>query len=108
MGCSALTSVDGLSNVTSIGSYAFSNCTSLTSVDGLSNVTSIGDYAFLNCSALTEFVLSVSAPPQLGNGAFNSMTFSIYVPDASLDTYRTATNWSAYASRIHPMSELNH
>ena len=107
-GCSSLACVDGLSNVISIGNSAFQGCSSLACVDGLSNVISIGNYAFYYCTSLTKLVLSVSAPPQLGDSAFNSTTTNIYVPDASLDTYRTATNWSNYASRIHPMSELNH
>ena len=107
-GCTSLASVGDLSSVTSIGGNAFRGCSALTSVGSLSSVTSIGNGAFLGCAALTEFVLSVAAPPQLGTNVFHNTNFSIYVPDAALEAYRTATNWSAYAARIHPMSELNH
>mgnify|MGYP000472681990 CR=1 FL=1 len=29
----------------------------------------------------------------------------IYVPDDSVEAYKTATNWSNYADRIRPISE---
>lgn len=32
-------------------------------------------------------------------------TTNIYVPDALVDSYKTATNWSKYAEQIHPLSE---
>jgi hypothetical protein len=30
----------------------------------------------------------------------------VYVPDTLVDSYKTATNWSAVAHKIKPMSEL--
>lgn len=30
---------------------------------------------------------------------------NIYVPDALVESYKTATNWSTYAEQIHPLSE---
>ena len=30
----------------------------------------------------------------------------VYVPDDMVDTYKSATNWSTYASQIKGMSEL--
>lgn len=32
-------------------------------------------------------------------------TTDIYVPDALVESYKTATNWSKYAEQIHPLSE---
>lgn len=32
-------------------------------------------------------------------------TTNIYVPDALVESYKTATNWSTYAEQIHPLSE---
>ncbi|MBR6046885.1 MAG: leucine-rich repeat protein [Bacteroidaceae bacterium] len=45
-------------NVTSIGSYAFSECSNVTSVTIGNNVTSIGENAFSNCSGLTSVRIS--------------------------------------------------
>lgn len=75
------------------------------------NITAIGNYAFLNCSKLKEVILRAITPPTLGSEAFNgtpiaSGTGTIYVPDASVEAYSTATNWSQYSSRIKGISEL--
>lgn len=42
-------------------------------------------------------------PPTLENSIQSGPT--IYVPDESVETYKTATNWSSYASKIKPISE---
>lgn len=46
-----------LSNVETIGSYAFSECTMLKTIN-LENVTSIGGYAFSECSKLQEVAVT--------------------------------------------------
>ena len=90
-------------SVTSIGDYAFRNCTSLTSVTIPNNVTSIGDYAFYFCSKLAEVYCKPTTPPTLGGSSVfdsNASDRKIYVPSASVNAYKTATNWSEYADRI--------
>ena len=46
-----------LSNVTSIGEWAFYGCSALSSVGELRSVTEIGNYAFYECPSLTLRVL---------------------------------------------------
>ena len=105
-GCSGLTSIDIPSGVTSIGSSAFTNCYGLTSIDIPSGVTSIGGYAFKYCGSLTSVTVEATTPPTLGTNAFsyNASGRKIYVPSASVETYKSATNWSDYASDIEPIS----
>ena len=100
--CISLKSVDIPNGVTSIGSYAFYNCRALTSVTIPSSVTSIGDYAFRYCNSLTSVTVEATTPPTLGTDVFNNTTADlvIYVPAGSVDTYKSASGWSAYASRI--------
>lgn len=100
--CRSLTSVDIPSGVTSIGNGTFNQCRSLTSVDILSGVTSIGGGAFYYCSGLTSVTVRATTPPTLGTNVFLSTHNSlvIYVPSESVNAYKTATNWSTYASRI--------
>lgn len=100
--CSSLTSLDIPSGVTSISSAFCYSCTSLTSVNISSNVTSIGNQAFQYCSGLTSVIISAAAPPSLGSSAFSNVNSNckIYVPSGSVNTYKSASGWSTYASMI--------
>lgn len=98
--CKALTGVIIPENVTSIGGNAFYGCSGLTSVIIPENVASIGGYAFYGCSGLTSIQVNPTTPPTGGSAMFNNTTAPIYVPAASVDDYKTASNWSTYASRI--------
>lgn len=99
--CTNLTSIVIPNSVTSIGDYAFGDSTNLTSVTIGDSVTSIDSNAFKGCSELTSVTINRTTPPTLGSSAFNNTNdCPIYVPSASVDTYKAATNWSSYASRI--------
>ena len=94
--------------LTSIGNYAFSQCSNLTSVE-FPVATSIGSYAFYQCSNLTSVILrNTSQVATLTNtNAFDSAPNAIiYVPDALVNDYKAASNWSTYADRIKGLSEL--
>ncbi len=108
--CSALTSVD-LPAATSISGSTFRSCSKLTTVN-LPAATSISDGAFYQCSALTsvalrntEKVCTLSNTSAFTYTPIASGTGYIYVPDALVDQYKAATNWSAYAAQIKPLSE---
>ena len=100
--CDSLTSVTIPSSVTSIGIQAFSGCDSLASVTIKDGATGIRDYAFYWCEALQSVTVEAIIPPVIGTGVFsrNHPNSVIYVPSESVETYKTATNWSTYASRI--------
>lgn len=102
--CSALANVD-IPSVVNIGPHTFYKCTSLGVVE-LLVVTGIGNAAFHSCTNLQSVIVRTSTPPTLGSNVFYGSTCPIYVPDASLEAYKTATNWNSYADRIHPLSEI--
>ena len=85
-------------SLTEIKNEAFYKCTSLTSVT-LGNITSIGNTAFYGCSGLTSITIKATTPPTLGHSVFDG-SYPIYVPAQSVDTYKSASGWSTYASRI--------
>lgn len=91
-----------LYDVESIGEKAFLSNTYLTSAIIPDNITSIGNSAFSGCSSLESVTVLSTAPPTLGTSVFNSTSSNlvIYVPAESVDTYKAATNWSSYASKI--------
>ena len=101
----SITSATFKNNTVSISPNAFAQCTSLTSIVIPNSVTSIGYNAFSGCSGLTNITCNATMPPTLGNDAFlTTNNCPIYVPSASVNTYKEASGWSKYASRIQAMS----
>jgi hypothetical protein len=107
--CYSLTSISIPEGVTSIGTYAFCSCHSLTSINIPANVSSIGNSAFSSCYSILKYVFNRTTPPSLASTSvftnINSIT-KIYVPDASVTAYKTASNWLTYADYIYPISEM--
>ena len=101
-GCSSLTSFTIPDNVTSIGKEAFSGCSSLTSITIPYGVTSIRQEAFNKCSSLMYVYCKPTTPPKGGSNMFNSNASGrkIYVPTASVETYKSASYWIDYKSSI--------
>ena len=76
------------------------------------NVNAIYRHAFDHCHSLATIVSLPTAPPSLANvDAFlnNASGRKIYVPFSEdhsiLDSYKSATNWSSYASVIFELNE---
>lgn len=100
--CSALSSVTLGNTVTEIGTTAFYKCDSITSITIPSSVTNIGGNAFTSCSNLISITIQATTPPTLSSVPFenNAEGRKIYVPSASVDTYKAAEVWSYYANDI--------
>lgn len=102
--CTSLTSITIGNGVTSIGGNAFNGCKSLTDITLSNNITTIGNKAFLNCSNLATITFKASTPPSLGMMALYNVV-KIYVPSNSVDTYKSASDWSNYTDKIFPIEE---
>ncbi len=90
--CSGLTSVTIPNSITNIEISAFANCTGLTSITIPNSVTSIGDYAFKGCNGLESIISLPNTPPTVSSSSFPNDVI-VYVPNASLDSYKSSTNW---------------
>jgi hypothetical protein len=101
LGCSDLTSIEIPNSVTNIESGAFTNCTSMTSITIPNSVTNIRFCAFYYCTSLISITCEATTPPTIEDEVFNDTNnCPIYVPTGTVNTYKAATKWSRYASRI--------
>ena len=89
-------------DLTEIGWAAFGLCTSLISVTIPDSVTTIGEAAFAECESLTSVYCKATTPPAGGDNMFsgNAVGRKIYVPASSVNAYKSAEYWSAYADAI--------
>jgi hypothetical protein len=108
-GCSTLSSIDIPDSVESIGDLAFASCSNLISIEIPGSVKSFGNKVFTLCTGLTSvFVLAINPPTTSGIGFFyDTNDCPIYVPNESVDAYKSATGWSDYANRIQGISVIN-
>ena len=100
---SAIRKVTSLGSITSLSAAMFEQCTNLIEVTIPITCATISVSAFYGCTALESIVCNPTTPPVLNSVIPNQST--VYVPDESVDAYKSATNWSKYAGRIKPLSE---
>lgn len=89
------------SSVTTINDSAFNSCYSFATLTIPSSVTSIKANAFSSCYGLGEIHFTSATPPTVSaSSAFSGLNTDckIYVPTASLDTYKSATNYPSASS----------
>ena len=119
--CSALTSIKIPGTVKTVGMCSFQDCSGLASLELAEGVQKLGSSAFQNCSALTQVTLPASltevgirvfdghgpsivftslatTPPAHSGGSplgeVDGVT--LYVPQGSLNAYKTAFGWRDY------------
>lgn len=114
--CDSLTEVS-FPSLRDIGNNAFRSCLGLSEVNlemDLPQMGYIRALAFNNCAKLAKLILRNSKVVYTlsGTNAFTNTPIKksgegyIYVPDDLVDSYKTATNWSTFATQIKPLSEL--
>ena len=85
-----------------LGIDAFVNCNNLTSIELPASLTEIRLTAFYSCSKLASITCRAKTPPSLGTAAFENCDAltAIQVPAESVEAYKQAYAWSAYADKI--------
>ena len=96
-----------------IENEAFSSAVCLTHITIPASVVSIGSKAFEGAGyqhdgtgdGMTDITFLSSTPPSISSDTFDNMVSDcpLYVPAEAVDAYKSATNWSRYASRIQAM-----
>ena len=113
-------SITTLPNVTSQGfnkyNYVgvFTLCTELEVAILPETMTNISAHAFSGCKKLNYLILKSDTPPTLSSVSGIGLDTPIYmrgggyiyVPDASVETYKSATNWVNFSDVIKGISEL--
>ena len=96
-GLSAIQEIVIPDSVQTIGKSAFYNCSQLSKVTIGESVTNCND-ALAKCINLKTIYCRATTPPAISS--LSTTVEVIYVPRASLTSYRT--EWSAYASKLKP------
>jgi hypothetical protein len=98
-GLKGLTNVSFHPDATSGAGFSYSDVKKLTIHENITNIT---NSHFQNCEELTLIVCEGTTPPTIGSNTFANGPVNriIMVPNGSLITYMTATNWSQYISQM--------
>ena len=107
-GCTSMQNVS-LPLAENFNDWCFSTCTSLEELV-LPMAEIFTRYVFRS-SGLKKLVLPKNVVARVAADTFLATPIAqgtgyVYVPDNLLDSYKSATNWSAIADQIKPMSEL--
>ena len=105
--CPNLTSIVIPDSCTSLGESAFSNDTSLESVVLGSGISKINYYVFNGCTNLASLTIKRSTPPTISYASITGIdnAGAIYVPSEAVETYKSNSTWSRWASKIQAITE---
>ena len=102
--CSSLVNAPEIPSGVTDMSYTFRNCSSLVTAPVIpSGVTDMSN-TFNGCTSLKEVTFLHTTPPSYNNTLTDCPKLeTIYVPDESVDAYKTATGRSQFASKFKPL-----
>lgn len=84
---------------TRLGQECLRDCPKLTELEIPSTVTYVGKWCF-NGSPIASLTVKATTPPSTGGYLGLPENCKIYVPSASVEAYKAATNWKTYADNI--------
>ena len=102
--CAKLEEFEFNDTLTDIPGWCFIGCHSLKYIDLPASLTNISTQAFYSCASLGYILLRATTPPTLSTNAFSAELGSVFVPDASVSTYKAANRWSDVAAKIRPIT----
>jgi hypothetical protein len=84
-----------------LGNFCFSECSGLTSIDLPSSIISLNYSCFLYCTNVTSISCHATTPPGCSENCFygfNSSLCKLYVPQESIDKYKSADGWKIFSN----------
>lgn len=98
--------ITNLGLITSIPNSAIRSISTLTDLVLPVTLTSLAEASIYGNSALKRVICYAATPPSRSSNVFNGSTLEyIKVPLASVNTYKSSSAWSSYASKILPIWE---
>lgn len=100
-GCSELIFIKNISEVTNIGDNAFKDCVKLKEINNLKSLQIIGDEAFYNCKELISINLPIIS--YLGSEAFaecSSLTEIIFGEESTIEIIKSKTFYNTSLSKF--------
>ena len=104
IGCRALTGVVIPNGWVTIGADFFRNCTTIALIDIPATCSTIGASFTRGTYSFPTIVCRATMPPTFGGYGWGGEPNSVYVPDASVAAYKSASGWKAYPNAIKPLS----
>ena len=96
-GCSALASLELAEGVQELGTLAFQNCSALTQVTLPASLTKVGIDVFAGHGPSIVFTSLATTPPSSISFPLGEVAgVTLYVPQGSLEAYKTAFGWRDY------------
>ena len=92
-------------NIETLQTICFNNF-KITSPLVFDNLTSVASFAYI--ANIPAFIIKSNAVPTAGSSSLFGPNFkvnAIYVKDDLVDSYKSASGWSAKASIIYPLSD---
>lgn len=93
-------------SVTTIGDSMFYKNRTIWNVTIGSGITSIGNSMFYDNFQHKTVTIRATTPPTIKSGTFANTPQTFIVPAASVEAYKSATNWSQYADKIVASEEF--
>lgn len=87
-------------DATAIGNGAFNGVGGITSITIPANVRTIGEWAFDACLDLTEIYVMSQEPAAVASNTFTNFAPTLYVPEGSIEAYRSAAYWMNFGNIV--------
>lgn len=91
--------------ITQLRSNSFRQASKLAEITLPATLATVDNYAIYQMDALRSLTCLATTPPTVSSNNGIPSACQIYVPASAVNSYKSATWWSNYASRISPIPE---